>query len=294
MTTKTKCIGKTKTGKACPRYAVYTKDLLCQLHSDKLISKPSVVTITFCECGENHVGMEKMGIATNQGFTKQEIDDAVQWAKDNNLKTDVYTLHNLIDNPTEQEHAWVLVIRDYVKCLKLNDTKVHLELSDLEWDSKYFDVRRKRVLNKHARRNCCFGEHHQTADFENKKGTIYSFSEVPSLEVIRKSLSSSLGKKANNLLAEGNLYMDGTKNGIGYHGDSERRIVVGFRFSSVKQTPPLYYRWYKESKIISEVLSVPLNSGDMYIMSHKAVGTDWKKKKIRTLRHATGANKYTK
>jgi hypothetical protein len=32
----------------------------------------------------------------------------------------------------------------------------------------------------------------------------------------------------------------------------------------------------------------------MYVMSEKAVGTDWKKKKIYTLRHATGASPFIK
>jgi hypothetical protein len=31
----------------------------------------------------------------------------------------------------------------------------------------------------------------------------------------------------------------------------------------------------------------------MYLMSEKAVGTDWKKPTIYTLRHATGAKKFT-
>lgn len=37
---------------------------------------------------------------------------------------------------------------------------------------------------------------------------------------------------------------------------------------------------------------VILNNGDIYIMSEKAVGTDWKKKNTLTLRHAAGAPKY--
>ena len=34
--------------------------------------------------------------------------------------------------------------------------------------------------------------------------------------------------------------------------------------------------------------------GDFYVMSEKTVGTDWKKKSILTLRHASGASKYVK
>jgi hypothetical protein len=36
-----------------------------------------------------------------------------------------------------------------------------------------------------------------------------------------------------------------------------------------------------------------MNPGDVYIMSEKTVGTDWKKKTIPTLRHATGCAKFT-
>jgi hypothetical protein len=37
---------------------------------------------------------------------------------------------------------------------------------------------------------------------------------------------------------------------------------------------------------------IPLEDGDMYVMSEKAVGTDWKKKTIKTLRHATGCEAF--
>jgi len=35
-----------------------------------------------------------------------------------------------------------------------------------------------------------------------------------------------------------------------------------------------------------------LNDGDMYIMSDKAVGFDWKKRNTKTLRHAAGCAKF--
>ena len=35
-----------------------------------------------------------------------------------------------------------------------------------------------------------------------------------------------------------------------------------------------------------------LNTGDIYIMSEKAVGSDWRKSSMYTLRHAAGSNKY--
>ena len=50
--------------------------------------------------------------------------------------------------------------------------------------------------------------------------------------------------------------------------------------------------WFYKSKPISSPIEVKLNSGDVYIMSEKAVGYDWTKRIIPTLRHAAGANKY--
>jgi len=44
---------------------------------------------------------------------------------------------------------------------------------------------------------------------------------------------------------------------------------------------------------VGKRIIVPLNGGDIYLMSEKAVGTDWKRKKVYTLRHATGCDKYT-
>lgn len=55
----------------------------------------------------------------------------------------------------------------------------------------------------------------------------------------------------------------------------------------------LQYNWFIDSKAIGERIVLLLNEGDIYFMSEKASGNDWKKRKIVTLRHAAGAKKYT-
>lgn len=42
---------------------------------------------------------------------------------------------------------------------------LHKELRMFEWDSKYFDTRRQKVLNKLARHNICFNENYQAPDY---------------------------------------------------------------------------------------------------------------------------------
>ena len=54
----------------------------------------------------------------------------------------------------------------------------------------------------------------------------------------------------------------------------------------------MHYQWFLNSKPIGKRIKFELNDGDIYFMSKKAVGTDWKRKLIPTLRHAAGCKKY--
>jgi len=48
------------------------------------------------------------------------------------------------------------------------------------------------------------------------------------------------------------------------------------------------FAWFYQTEGICPHKTIYLNHGDLYIMSFKAVGTDWKKRSILTLRHAAG------
>ena len=48
------------------------------------------------------------------------------------------------------------------------------------------------------------------------------------------------------------------------------------------------------SKVISEEVILDLEHGDLYVMSEKATGFDWKRSSFPTLRHCAGANCYIK
>jgi hypothetical protein len=98
------------------------------------------------------------------------------------------------------------------------------------------------------------------------------------------------GEKARDLKAEGNYYYNLEKCGIGFHGDGERRKVIAAR---VGASMPIHYQWFHRFKPVGERFVIPLHDGDMYIMSEKAAGTDWKSSSILTLRHATGGPEYT-
>ena len=150
---------------------------------------------------------------------------------------------------------------------------------------------RGRVVNKRARWNNVFGDTAQSPDYESGKGTVVPFDRVPHMRAFREALPKWFGAKAKQLVAETNVYYDVKKCGIGFHGDAERRIVVCARFGAAM---PLVFQWYHRGKTVGAPLRILLADGDMYAMSDKATGHDWRSSSQYTLRHAAGAAPFLK
>jgi len=146
------------------------------------------------------------------------------------------------------------------------------------------------VKNKNARHNLCFDDRSQEPAYEAGRGRIVPFAALPTLSGVRSALAHYFGaEKATNLLAEGNYYYDVARTGIGFHGDGERRLVIALRLGAAI---PLHYQWFYRQAPHGKRIALRLEHGDMYAMSEKAVGTDWKRSVIPTLRHAAGAPPY--
>ncbi len=127
------------------------------------------------------------------------------------------------------------------------------------------------------------------ANISSGKGTVIPFSKAPILGKFREAIPCYSGEQTRNLKAEINYYYDVTKCGIGYHGDAERKIVICARLGA---SIPICYQWYHQSKRVGPGVELELHHGDVYAMSEKAVGTDWRRRVIPTLRHAAGCGKY--
>lgn len=253
------------------------------------------ITLTAGDRAENHTGMQQIGQGALEGFTVGELQTLSSELTKQELKCELIDLTQCLPAAATLEQlpppAAVLVIRNFVSTL-LQDSGYTLddlwrEQSGLEPDTQAFMY--GRVVNKHARYNLCFAPTAQQADLVNRKGTIVAFSQVPVTQQISQQLPHWFGNKARDLVMEGNYYYDPRKCGIGYHGDSERKLVIGIRLG---QTMPLRYQWFRGSQPVGIHCEILLNHGDVYIMSAKAVGSDWKSRHMLTLRHAAGAPKF--
>ena len=242
------------------------------------------ITITFGDCSENHVGMEKIGNISEVGYNSNDLDNISTYFNGKQIERIDLTDYLGVSSQYVGEKPELLIIRNAID----NHSEIFEELNSLEWDSKYFDTRRQKVLNKHARTNLCFSNYSQSPDFENKKGTIIHYEQVPHLKNAKDLVMNSINE--SNLECEGNKYQNITKNGIGWHGDAERKKVIALRLG---ESMNIHFNWFKQSKSLGTKFTTQINSGDIYIMTEKTTGYDWKKRSLYTLRHSAGADKYT-
>ncbi len=191
-------------------------------------------TLTFGDQAENHKGMQKIGTMAESGFQIEDLQKAKEWFESKGAKCEIAALHEGLKEElrTNELNSYVLIARKGLNAVletEKGDDLFFNEQKALNKDRKAFMY--GRVVNKHARHNLCFGEEAQDADYQSGKGTIIPFSI---LEKVRNTLNNVVGKKAE----KGNYYYDVTKCGIGFHGDTERRLVIGIR---VGTTFPLHY-----------------------------------------------------
>ena len=262
----------------------------------------STITLTFGDVAENNKGMQMIGqqVQKGEGFNLDDIKLMIEKFNMIGCETKVYRLNDAIKEIKgceNAENATLLVVKKGIQKILEKHTKYTYD--DLLKEQLKLDYDKKalmygRVVNKTARYNLCFDDIPQEPDYETGKGRIIAYSSMPVLKSLIKYFEKYFGDKfikPHKLKCESNYYYDITKTGIGYHGDSERVKVIGVRLG---ESLPLHYQWYYQSKPVGQNMKFMLEGGDIYVMSEKAVGTDWKSKSFPTLRHAAGSSKFTK
>jgi len=251
----------------------------------------TTVTLTFCDCGENHIDNQIVGKRASAGLSASQVRALAGRYEDSEL----IELNQLLDDPEEGTDACVLIIRNLAAQIVGDSFSLLRNLLHLSWDTKVFSRRHNKVVNKHARSNLIFAETSHTPCYEEGRGTIVAFDEMPSLRILRDYIDEHFiadnFDEVIHLVAEGNLYTNNVRQGIGWHGDAERKIVVGVRLGA---RMPLKFAWFHNGAPVSKSVELMLNHGDIYVLSTAAVGTNWKRRSVHTLRHCAGGITYTK
>jgi hypothetical protein len=252
-----------------------------------MMAKQFTYTITYGDVAENHARMQKIGSLHESGYSLEAIMRLKALLETEGVQCELVPLHQYWEGKEDVEEAYVMVMRKGVQhILKTDNTAELIRENDVLTKDKHA-LMRGRVVNKIARWNLCFADYDQEPAYEDGKGRIVAWEHIPLMSAIRARIADWTQDVLLN--GEANYYYDISKCGIGFHGDAERRKVFAVRMGA---SMPLYFQWYHWSQSIGQRITIPLHDGDMYIMSSKAVGFDWLKKKTPTLRHATGSAKY--
>jgi len=235
--------------------------------------------------------MQIIGTLAKSGVSVDRLRELEENLTESGVSCELHDLSQVLEGHCEESvvpEAAVLVIHDGVNKMLGDDegeADMLAELQSMPKDRQTFAY--GRVVNKHARHNNTMADFSQDPDIANRKGTVVDFKNYPTTCTMRDGLTT-LVQAPTPLVGELNHYFDADKCGIGFHGDAERKIVVGVRLGNGADGLPLKYRWFQHSRPVGPEFRIELNAGDVYIMSEKAVGSDFKKRSILALRHAAG------
>ncbi len=119
----------------------------------------------------------------------------------------------------------------------------------------------------------CFSDEGQEPDYVNGVSRVVPYDETLLTSELRDYLCTLCPLFAGmDMKCEGNYYY-AKSCGIGYHGDTQRKVILGVRLG---KTMSLCYHWYKECSRLGERITLELEHGDLFLMTEKAAGFDWK------------------
>ena len=251
------------------------------------------VSVTYGDQAEIHAGMSKEGALRERGLTVKELQDIAAIYHSKGAKVEYYDLNTIgLQNPQICEPAAILIVRGGVdvmlKPFGVNAWHMYHEQRSLPPCTKFYNARAKKVQNKNARWNNVFGFADDPGDLTQGRGPVTHFDRVPITGALQAMWPDFVGDSAKELVralfAESNIYYE-QNSYIGYHGDKERRIVICARLG---RSMKLAYTFFQNCNAISQPIILELHHGDIYFMSSKAVGFDWRQTKdsLVTLRHA--------
>jgi hypothetical protein len=238
----------------------------------------------------------KLGVP-GQGFSKANFDNLEKFLVEIETPYERVHLNALLPahRREEADFAEIFIIPHGVNIAAKDPQAadaIFKYLLTLEHDSKV--VSYQKVCNRLAQQTLILVNGGSEHPAENGIGNVHDFLKVPHMETVRKSLATWTGMAAvANNVAECNQYKNTVSKrnqcGVGFHGDAESTNVCALRFGV---TFPFSYQWFQNSLPVGHRFCKDLDHGTLYLMSQKAVGKDWKKRSILTLRHCAGRGKY--
>lgn len=234
------------------------------------------ITLVFGDCKINSMNLPKPLGASNIRYSVNNIRKMYRkFKKDENIES----VQLLEMTPYEDDcEANVLIFRNFTSYINLDKTQLSNELNGLQWNTKYFDQRRKKVLNRQGRYQLNFSNNFKRLipDYNNKLPIVYNIQELTYMNFIYKNILDKFVVCENihktfdsKMIVKANLYRK--NGGINFHGDRERNYTISLRLG---ESFVVGFMWFKKKEPVSPLYVLHLKPGDLYIMSDIAGGHD--------------------
>ena len=242
-------------------------------------------TLLLCDCAASQgQGSDSIGKMAERGFSPTQLRALAASLTKRGVPCDVFELTPHCTAP-DAEDACAIVIHaarlDH-EGFPLADAMLE-EVEAIQYDKFTFTYQAAKAA--HSRHLVFVGDSLREPVPEEGTHTVLAWDSLPACELAARLVSREL-RSWDLKVACALHYPDIDKCGISWHGDQERRQTVLFRLGKAQR--PIHLRWMHENKPAGPVISIPLAHGDVFIPCAKAVGTDYKRRKVPTLRHATG------
>lgn len=247
-------------------------------------------SVLFCDRARSEDRMAKSNKSTGEmapsGFSPAWLRERCDFINSGNSGFASYIVDLTENCPHPCEEACVLVVRPAGARAKATADACLRETESIQFDT--FTSNHGKVCTAHTRHLAFLGEEARSPDASTGEHTVLGWSQIPATDRARQELAELLGPLTHVTSGCALKYPDINKCGIRFHGDGERRQTIVYRVGSSSASRPLCFQWYLQGEAVGPVVRVHLEHGDMLVSSAKAVGTDWKTRKVPTLRHATG------
>ena len=250
--------------------------------------------LTFSDVVSHGQGMEQFGIPVSSGFNNNEL-----CSMSSILPHEKIELHNIKSIlPTtlyDIPDIMVLIMRGFFNDEANNILKVlsSSENSDndgnivgLQWDTQR--VKNGKIVENRLSNKLVFydlmGNYKYPSDFSQNRGTIYNYKKIPALNNLHKVLFSTMGA---GMGIEADSFPNIQECYIPMAQEKIKRKNIGMILGS---DFPLHFRWYHNQQSCSDLYTINLKHGDLYILSDDAAGYQKELKTKLYLKHGLGYN----
>lgn len=227
-----------------------------------------------------------IGKPCEKGFNYTQLVQGSEWFKKKGCCTRLLDLTKLTTQKCP-ESAYALVVKKGLQYLLPEGSEpntLYHELAELSMDTRV--VVKNQLIERTDRHRVCCGMSAQYPNFREDRGTVHPFSSVPIIDHIQETLPDVFGVRAKDTVCETDYYFDTSKCCLPYHGNPERCKYIALCTGHGIQ---VHMGWFLGEKKIGTRIEIVLTHGDLLILSEKAIGSDWTRSDILTLRHAFGS-----